>query len=275
MKRIKMVGLDLDGTLLTDEKKLTARTRTALERAIAQGVVVLVATGRPLSGIPEVMRDFPGIRYSLTANGARIMDMQLGKPISETLIPQENAKMVLDVFAEFETIREIYYGGIGYANKSDLQRLPEFMPEPAMVTYISKTRVPVEDILVKFQEMNQPLDKVQALFREVSVKQEALKRLESVPDVQVTGALVNNIEVNAKGVNKGDGLLRLGKMLGIERDEIMACGDGWNDYDMIRKVGLGVVMQNGDERVKAVADYITGTNEEEGVAKAIEKFVLA
>lgn len=275
MKNIKMIGLDLDGTLLTDQKELTTRTRIALERAIAQGVVVLVATGRPLSGIPEVMKNFPGIRYSLTANGARIMDMQQMKPVSEILLEQEYAKMVLDVFAQFDTLREIYYGGVGYANKDQLDKLGYFMPDPAMVTYISGTRVPVEDILVKFREMNQPLDKVQALFRDVSEKQEALKRLASIPGVEVTGALANNIEVNAKGVNKGDGLLRLGELLGIGRDEIMACGDGLNDYDMICKVGLGVAMKNGDEQVKEAADYVTDTNENEGVAKAIEKFVLA
>lgn len=275
MKSIKMIGLDLDGTLLTNRKELTERTRNVLERAIAQGVVVLVATGRPLSGIPEVMKNFPGIRYSLTANGARIMDMLQKKPILEILLPQEPAKKVLDVFFEFDTLREIYYDGVGYANQDQLDHLAYFMPDCAMLEYIYKTRVPVDDILTKFRDMNRPLDKVQALFRDIREKQEVLKRLETISGVEVTGALVNNIEVNAKGVNKGDGLICLGKLLGIEKEEIMACGDGLNDYDMIHKVGLGVVMENGHERVKAVADYITGTNEEEGVAKAIEKFVLA
>ena len=93
-------------------------------------------------------------------------------------------------------------------------------------------------------------------------------------DLAVTGALANNIEVNARGVNKGNGLLMLGKILGIEKEEIMACGDGLNDLAMLRAVGFGVAMANGNEEVKKYADYVTGSNDEDGVAKAIEKFVL-
>ena len=85
---------------------------------------------------------------------------------------------------------------------------------------------------------------------------------------------MNNIEINDEGVNKGTALIELGKMLGIERAEIMACGDGDNDVDMLREVGFGVAMANADEKTKAAADYITVSNEEQGAARAIEQFVL-
>ena len=77
MKKIKMIGLDLDGTLLNDKKELTSHTREILTRAIDQGVTVLVATGRPVTGIPEVLRNFPGMRYALTSNGGRILDLPI------------------------------------------------------------------------------------------------------------------------------------------------------------------------------------------------------
>jgi cobalamin-dependent methionine synthase I len=95
-----------------------------------------------------------------------------------------------------------------------------------------------------------------------------------VPDIEITGALRNNIEVNAKGVNKGRGLMILGELLGIHREEIMAVGDGSNDIAMLREAGLGVAMENAEEQVKQAADYITSSNEDEGAAKAIEKFAL-
>ena len=91
---------------------------------------------------------------------------------------------------------------------------------------------------------------------------------------ELVGSLQYNIEINAVGVNKGTGLVNLGKMLGIRREEIMACGDGDNDIVMLKEVGFGVAMANAEEKVKAVADYITESNNDEGVAKAIEKFVL-
>lgn len=102
----------------------------------------------------------------------------------------------------------------------------------------------------------------------------AWKELEQDKEIVLVGSLGYNIEINGAGVNKGQALVELGKILGIEREEIMACGDGDNDEAMLKEVGLGVAMENAEEQVKKAADYITGTNEEEGAAKAIEKFVL-
>ena len=105
-------------------------------------------------------------------------------------------------------------------------------------------------------------------------KEKAFLEIKQIPGTEPTGALENNIEVNALGVNKGLGLLKLGELLGIERDEIMACGDGMNDLEMLKEVGFGVAMENAVEPVKDAADYITDSNENDGVAKAIEKFAL-
>ena len=95
---------------------------------------------------------------------------------------------------------------------------------------------------------------------------------EKVQGAAVTSALGNNIEANGEDAQKGIALLKLGEILGIKKDEIMAFGDGSND--MIRRVGFGVAMENGIDEIKEAADYITVTNDEHGVAKAIEKFVL-
>ena len=85
----KLLGFDLDGTILTGEKKLTARTKRALEEAIAQGMIVLPATGRPFSGIPKEIMEVKGIRYALTSNGARIVDAKDGSVVYEKPVPKE------------------------------------------------------------------------------------------------------------------------------------------------------------------------------------------
>jgi hydroxymethylpyrimidine pyrophosphatase-like HAD family hydrolase len=126
-----------------------------------------------------------------------------------------------------------------------------------------------------FTAGKRPSDKVQAIFLNDEDKLKAWKEIEeTIPDIEITGALDNNIEVNAAGVSKGKTLVNLGKLLGIRREEIMACGDGANDTDMIREAGLGVAMANAVECVKEAADVMTDSNDEEGVAKAIEKYVL-
>ena len=121
---------------------------------------------------------------------------------------------------------------------------------------------------------NKGLDKIQALFADMSGRMTAWDELGRVDGLALVGSLGYNIEINAAGVNKGTGLVELGKLLGTRREEIMACGDGDNDTEMLREAGFGVAMANGEEQVKDAADYITESNEEDGVARAIEKFVL-
>lgn len=272
---IKMIGLDLDGTLLNSDKVLTENTKRVLREAIEQGVVILPATGRPLSGLPKEVLEFPGIRYALTANGARIIDMQEDKIIYENLVPYETSEKLLDIMGKYDTILEVYHDGVGYSGEAMLNRVDEFFKSPAMAHYVKTTRRPVSDVRAMFTAAGRPSDKVQAIFLNDEDKMKAWAEIEAtIPDIEVTGALENNIEVNAAGVSKGKTLVSLGKLLGIKREEIMACGDGANDTDMIKEAGLGVAMANAVDVVKAVADVITAPNDEEGVAKAIEKYVL-
>ena len=122
---------------------------------------------------------------------------------------------------------------------------------------------------------HRPVDKIQALFVSQEEKRAAFAEVkEKVPELAVCGALYNNLEANAKEARKGIALMKLGEILGISRDEIMACGDGSNDIEMIREAGLGVAMSNSIDEVIEAADYVTLSNDEDGAAKAIEKYVL-
>lgn len=275
MKReIKMIGLDLDGTLLTDRKELTPHTVNVLNRAIAQGVTVLVATGRPWLGVPEELREFPGMRYALTSNGAKIQDTRTGEIIEEHLLSQENAKKALEICGRYDTLQEVYFDGQGYAPREKMDHIERYHKNPNMWEYMRRTRIAVDDIRTLLERENRPVDKVQALFADMEERQTAWRELEEAGGMELVGSLKYNIEINAAGVNKGTGLIRLGKYLGIRREEIMAFGDGDNDIEMLREAGFGVAMANGVQEVKDAADYVTLSNEEEGVAAAIEKFVL-
>lgn len=275
MNKIRMIGLDLDGTLLNEKKEITPYTADVLTRAIESGVTVLAATGRPITGVPKKVLDFPGMRYVLTANGGRIIDKEQNKILYEELVPHETAIKILKVFEKYDSFREIYFDGLGYVQEEQLTRIQDYYHTGPMVEYIAATRRGVSDIWEKMDEMKgHGLDKVHGVFMDENERLQALSELREIGDLEITNALGNNLEVNAPGVNKGQGLIRLGKMLGIKREEIMAFGDGTNDLKMIQEVGLGVAMENGFEEVKNAADYVTCSNDEDGVAKAIEKFVL-
>lgn len=272
--RIKMIGLDLDGTVLTEKKELTDRTKAAISKALARGVVVLVATGRPWMGVPKELREFPGMRYALTSNGARIIDTVESRVIEEHLLSPQRAQKVLEICGKYDTLQEVYFDGQGYAPADQMALVERYHRNPSMCEYMRKTRIPVEDIGALVQKENRGLDKVQALFTDMEERKLAWNELEAVGGLELVGSLRYNIEINAEGVNKGKGLVNLGRMLGIRREEIMACGDGDNDIIMLREAGFGVAMANSEEKVKEAADYITLSNEEDGVAYVIEKYVL-
>ena len=272
--KIKMIGLDLDGTLLTDKKELTVRTREVLAKAIRSGIVVLVATGRPWMGVPEELREFPGMDYALTSNGARIIDTRTGNVIEEHLLSVKSAKKALEICRKYDTLQEVYFDGQGYAPAEKMEFVERYHKNPNMWEYMRKTRIPVDDIFELVDRENRGLDKTQALFADMSERKRAWEELARHEDLELVGSLRYNIEVNAAGVNKGTGLVNLGSRLGIKREELMACGDGDNDTVMLKEVGFGVAMANGEPQVKEAADYITLSNEEDGVAQAIERFVL-
>lgn len=271
---IRIIGMDLDGTLLTTEKELTVRTKNVLEECIRQGIVVLAATGRPLCGLPKELLDIEGMQYAITSNGGRIVDLSLNKTLEEHLVPVETARAVLTVFEQYDTLREIYYDGIGYAQNDAMERMDRYQESKAMVDYVRSTRVGVPDIREKFEQENRDLDKVQGVFASIEDRDQALEELKKIPGIEITMSLKKNIEVNAENINKGNALINLGRYLGISQEEIAAFGDSSNDIAMIQMAGVGVAMKNSREEVLEVADYVTGSNDEEGVASFIETYIL-
>ncbi len=273
--KIKMIGFDLDGTLLTDQKELGEYTVQILKRAVEEGIVILPITGRPLCGLPEEVTGLTGLRYAITANGARILDLKNAAVLKEQLVSVETAEKILDILGNYDSLREIYYDGTGYAEREKLEQIDHFFEEGPMAEYVRSTRQPVENLMDKFRKESREVDKVQGVFADLGEREAALDEIRKLEGVIITGALHNNIEVNAAGVDKGNALLWLAQYLGIAPEETMAFGDGNNDITLLEKAGTGVAMKNGIEEVKHAADRITEkTNDEEGAAKFIETYVL-
>ena len=143
-----------------------------------------------------------------------------------------------------------------------------------MAEYVVSTRIPVDDVMVKFEQEKRGVDKLQGLFAKAGERYEALERIRQIPGTAVTSVLEKNIEVNAGGVNKGKAVRLLARMLEIPLAEVLVFGDAANDIQMVREAGIGVAVANAVHEVKEAADYVTGSNDEEGAAKFIEKYVL-
>lgn len=270
---IKIVLLDLDGTLLNSNKTVSDADRAALERAAAMGVHIVPATGRFYDAMPEVVRKLPFVRYAITANGAQVYDaVQRQTLCSETLETRDG----LEIYSYLETLPgmcDCYADSWGYIQRSRMGDIDEYVCVPYMIQLFKQMRTPVED-MKEFLSTHRA-EKLMIFFKDLDRRALELERIrERFPHVSVTSSVPNNIEINAKGANKGDALGRLCAHLGVDIRDTISFGDGSNDLTMIRAAGIGVAMENACAELKEAADYITSSNDENGIAKALEKFVF-
>lgn len=268
---IRVVGLDLDSTLLRDDKTISERTRRTLEEAIQKGIYILPATGRTRTGIPECVLAIEGVRYGVCSNGAVVVDLATGEEWYSCKLDYGDALELADRLEGYHTMYDCYIDGRGYTEKRFLSRLEDYKVEPKIQEMILKTRNPVDHLLETVEKLHRPVEKFNMFFGDLEEREQALKQLSGLPHLKVTSSLSNNLEINAAECNKGAALLGFAKKMGFSGGQVMCCGDGNNDYDMIRMCGVGVAMMNAVDSVKQIADYITYTNEEDGAARAIER----
>ena len=270
---IRLLALDLDGTVFTDDKKITDITRAALRKAIEKGVVVMPATGRPLSGLPEQFVEMEGVNYALTSNGAAIWDLQKNEKIVSLPFTTQQTLQAMHLMKPFECMLDVYFDGKVYTSPENIGNVERFAP-PEMVEYVKKTRIPVENLEQYIQENGLCAEKVTMFFFDPVQQQQATELAKRQDWIEASSSVANNLELNAAGVNKGEGLRRLAEFFGITIEQVMACGDGGNDIAMLKAAGLGVAMENASEQVKAAADVVTLSNQQNGVAHAIETYIL-
>ena len=274
MPQIKLVALDLDGTLFNDQKQITPRTRAAIEAALQQGVAVVPATGRAVCGVPEQITAIPGVRYALTSNGAAVVDLQTGQKLVDLPFDAALALRVYDVIEPFGGALSIFIGGKSYTTQQNAAENMALVP-PNLRRYFRDTRIEVADMRQTLHEHAHEIEKFSILYPDEAVRTAAWQAVAAdCPAVEITSSLERNMELNVPGVSKGPGLMALANALGLDRREVMAVGDSGNDRTMIELAGLGVAMGNATDEVKQAADAVTADNEHDGVAQAIERYVL-
>ena len=268
---IRLIAVDLDGTVLNDRKQLTPRTAAALTEAAARGVEIVPATGRPTTGLPAELLALPGVRYAITSNGARTADLASGSAIRNYL-PLDKALAAFDVLARYDCMADLFQDGKGYTTAANRAAAYRFVPDN-LRDYVLNTRTILPDLRAFIASQERGIEKLTIFFLDEDERRRAWAEVAAL-GVDVVSSLPLNMEINAAGVNKGAGLLALAEQLGLPASALMACGDGGNDTAMVAAAGLGVAMANAFPEVKAAARYVTASNNEDGVARAVETFVL-
>ena len=271
---IKIIALDLDGTLLTTDKRLTEENRRALERAAENGIEIVPSTGRFYKGMPEVIKDLDFIHYAITINGAEVLDLRKNKVIYGSDIPLETALFLNDRFDELGVAHDVYVQSIGYMDRRFLDNIEDYLPDPIYCSTLRGMRVPLDDVKAFMIETGKNVQKVQIFSKSVDVLLQTGDYIrQNFPDLIATSSLKNNLEVNNAKANKGDALRALTDYLGLRPENTMAFGDGGNDLPMLRAAGVSVAMGNSLQILKDEADFTTLTHDQSGVAYIINKLL--
>lgn len=269
LMKYKILVLDLDGTLTNKKKEITEHTRETLIRAQEAGIKIVLASGRPTYGIMPLARQLELDKYEgyiLAYNGGQIIDCKTGELMYENVLDpavypylyecaKSNGFQILSYKDEYiisENADDQYVQHEAFLNR---------MPSKTVENFLDVINFPVAKCLIVGDP--EPLAQLEPVMK---------KKLESKMNVFRSEPFF--LELVPKGIDKARCLAVLLEELGMTPDEMMACGDGFNDLSMIEYAGLGVAMANAQEVVKQAANYITLSNEEDGVAHAVEKFML-
>lgn len=273
MEKIKIIAMDLDGTLLDSEKRLSEENRAALQRAADAGIEIVPATGRIYKIIPEAVRALPFVHYAITVNGAEVYDVKNDRVIAKSELPYEKAVEVMAYLDGFDVVYDCYQNGGGYMTKALLDKVENYLTSAYFAEIYAKTRHPVSELKAYLLEQKQGVQKVQFCTRDQALRAFLLEDLKTRFDgVAISTALPYNGEINEKNAHKGGALQKLCQHLGCTMENVMTLGDGLNDITMLKLAGISVAMENAAPEAKAAAKYVTGNCDESGVAQAIEKF---
>jgi hypothetical protein len=265
--RIEALALDLDGTLTNKKKKITEATKTAIWEAMDKGIKIILASGRPVLGIKPIAKELElYLRggFILAYNGGQIIDCKTNKVIFEKLLPMEYYPEICEFATKFNVTALTYDDdGVIAENDTEFYVKKEAFNNQTKIRVVEKLYEEVSSPVVKFMIVGEP--------EKISLALDYAKRkFENKINVFLSEPYF--MELTPLGVEKSSALKFLLKHLNIKREYLTAIGDGLNDIPMLEYAGCAVAMENAYEEVKSIADYITGSNEDDGVALFLKMY---
>ena len=288
----KLVAIYLDGTLLNSYGEVSSKNKQAIEKAEKQGTKVVIASGRPLSSVSSFANESGASKYVICGNGALLYDTENNEILYEKSIERKKALEIIKICEENSIFYSIYTENLTIA-KSLNYNILFFNNENKKMPDSKKTSIKIMDDIYKYVEENKNVnvlkiticDENKVIFGGIIRKLRAVKNID-VLDVQHMARKVITLGTEEKAVeyhyteianadvNKWNAIEKLAEKLNINKEEIATIGDNMNDKQMIENAGLGVIMENSAPYMKEFADVVTASNNEDGVAKAIEKYIL-
>ena len=266
----KLIAIDIDGTLLNDQHEVTQEVKDALHTAKNQGIKIVLCTGRPIGGVQRYLKELNLTEegdYVIAYNGALVQNAHTNEIVQELTLEYKDLKRMHELSLELDC-------PMHYFDSSNL-----YTPNRQISTYTvleaHLTTVPLHYLPVEEAPQDMALPKMMFIHEPEKLAQ-VIKRIPE--EIKQSYMLVKSapffLEILNPNVSKGNAVKLLSEELGIKQEEVMALGDNGNDVSMIKFAGCGVAMGNAIPELKEVADHITTTNNEHGVAQAIRELIF-
>lgn len=265
----EVIVLDLDGTLTNSQKQITKKTREALFQIQEDGIKVVLASGRPTAGILKLADELQLNHYGgyiLSFNGAKIINYETKETVYNAVLPKELLPSIYQTAVKFDvgilTYKEdMILLGNGIDKYNELESKINGIPMRETKDFVKEITFDINKCLLTGDPDRMP--DVESHYKEQFGDLLNIYRSESF-----------FLEIMPPNIDKAYSLSRLLKHMGITRKQMICCGDGFNDLSMVQYAGLGVAMANAQDVVKEAADFITASNDEDGIAHVIERFIL-
>lgn len=288
---LKLVAIDLDGTMLNQYGIVTQKTKNSIKKAQENGLEIMIASGRPIDSVKTISKEIGSENYFISGNGSIIYDIKKDEIIYENVLKKQKALEIIkiceensifyNVYTEKEIIAKNLQYNVLYYHKENLTKSEEDKTHVNIVEdiydYIEKTDSKVLKVMI--------CDKHQTIFNAIMRKLKEVDDIEVLEVSHMSRKIIRQgteeipieyfyTEISAKNVDKWTALEFLKEKLQISSDEIVAIGDNVNDKKMIEKSGYGIAMGQSAQQIKEIADYVTDSNVDDGVANALDKLVL-
>ena len=273
MTEIKLICLDMDGTLLDDDHAtVPPRNIAALRQAAERGAAVAIASGRAWSLLQGVNAQLGVTRYAVLSNGAAVLDVKAGKWIYRRAMDQKARRIIISQLLEWGIPFEVYCEGENYIQADRAEQVLASALSPEFAQVLRTMSYFPEDLNAALD--GKGVEKIHIFHVPDELRRQMLDVVEACDPLAVTTSFAQNMELTAPGVNKGSAVQALCRELGLEPTQVMAFGDAGNDLELLRWAGWSFAMGNASDEAKAAARYVTGTNREGGVGMAIERYLL-
>lgn len=269
----KMIGLDLDGTLLKNDKSIDAKTKEYLETLSANGVHIVPITGRPLSGVPDCVRNIKGVDYIISNNGSKTVLNSTNETLFSLAMDNATSKRVIESVKQTGAIFEVFLNHYGYCEKFVFDHYKEIYTGTVLGDYIFSSRKQVDSLMTLFDDKSAEADEVFIICKDNDDREIIKAQTDKISGIQYCMLADRFLEITKNGTDKGTALEMLCNHLKIGLDKVIAFGDGENDLQFLNKAGTAVAMGNASDSVKAQADIIADTNNNQGVLKALKSLI--